>query len=126
MQNKDITMDGKYLNIWIKSMDFCCKYFGCHQLPERSFFIKGYQMPICARCTGIIIGYIVGIITLFFNVTLNIFTCLLLIVPMVLDGSIQYLTSYHSNNIKRLITGLLSGFGLILLIKAIIIIIFKN
>lgn len=119
-------MDGKYLNIWIKSMDFCCKYFGCHQLPERSFFIKGYQMPVCARCTGIIIGYIVGIITLFFNVTLNIFTCLLLIVPMVLDGSIQYLTSYRSNNIKRIITGLLSGFGLILLIKAIIIIIFKN
>ncbi|MBS5794738.1 MAG: DUF2085 domain-containing protein [Clostridiales bacterium] len=26
-----------------------------HQIPERSFFIKGYQMPICARCVGVII-----------------------------------------------------------------------
>ena len=118
-------MDGRYLNIWIKSMDFCCKHFGCHQLPERSFFIKGYQMPVCARCTGIIIGYIIGIISLFFNLTLNIPTCIVLIVPMILDGSIQYLTSYRSNNIKRLITGLLSGFGLILLIKAIIVFVFK-
>lgn len=26
--------------------------FGCHRRPERSFFYKGRQFPICARCTG--------------------------------------------------------------------------
>ena len=28
----------------------------CHQRPERSFFVHGQQMPVCARCTGLYLG----------------------------------------------------------------------
>ena len=30
--------------------------FLCHQRPERSFFLWGSQMPVCARCIGIYAG----------------------------------------------------------------------
>jgi uncharacterized membrane protein len=33
----------------------------CHQLPDRSFFIDGRQLPICARCTGLYLGGVVGL-----------------------------------------------------------------
>ncbi len=32
----------------------------CHRIPERSLFIDGHQLPLCARCTGIYIGLLVG------------------------------------------------------------------
>jgi uncharacterized membrane protein len=30
--------------------------FICHQRPERSFFVHGQQLPVCARCTGLYAG----------------------------------------------------------------------
>src|SRR3954470_13491308 len=30
--------------------------FMCHQRPERSFFLRGHQLPVCARCTGLYAG----------------------------------------------------------------------
>jgi len=32
----------------------------CHQLPDRSFFVDGRQLPVCARCTGLYLGAGVG------------------------------------------------------------------
>jgi uncharacterized membrane protein len=29
----------------------------CHQIPERSFHLAGYQIPVCARCLGIYAGF---------------------------------------------------------------------
>lgn len=32
----------------------------CHQLPERSFFWNGEQLPVCARCAGLYVSAAVG------------------------------------------------------------------
>ena len=38
----------------------------------------------------------------------------LLLFPMIIDGIIQIITSYESNNTKRFITGLLFGYGIVM------------
>jgi uncharacterized membrane protein len=79
-------------------------------MPERSFFIRGYQLPLCARCTGIVIGHVLGIIASIFRRVP--FTCLFAALPLMIDGTVQKFTSYESTNRRRLITGILYGFGM--------------
>ena len=89
------------------------KYWGCHQIPERSFFYRGYQFPVCARCTGIILGETISVITLFFGMKFYLSMCILFMMPMIFDGVIQYKSRYSSTNVKRIITGILFGIGFI-------------
>jgi len=84
---------------------------GCHQMPERSFFIKGYQFPLCARCTGILVGELLAL-PLWMVYHPSVLVALFLIAPMAYDGIIQYRFLIMSNNRRRLVTGLLAGYGL--------------
>ena len=85
---------------------------GCHQLPERSFFIRGYQFPFCARCTGICCGYILG--GAFFSIyPLHWPVAAIFCYIMFLDWLLQYTHILESTNLWRLITGLFCGYGLI-------------
>lgn len=86
--------------------------FLCHRLPSRSFFYRGVQFPICARCTGICIGYVIGIILALFKV-LPFFYALILIIPMIIDGSGQLFNKWLSTNYRRLVTGILGGIGIV-------------
>ena len=83
---------------------------GCHQRADRSFFYKGYQFPMCARCTGVMIGYLIAI-PIYFIYTLSISTYIVLCAIMFLDWYIQYLKIKTSTNVRRLISGTLGGFG---------------
>jgi len=83
----------------------------CHQLEERSLFIGIRQFPVCARCTGIYIGFILGLIAGFFLMP-NPLMCIAFIIAMVADGLIQLKTRYHSTNMRRLVTGLAFGYGI--------------
>lgn len=83
----------------------------CHQIPERSFHYKSKQFPVCARCTGILLGYCT--IPLFYLeiIKIPISLIILLNIPLLIDSISQYLGLRESNNILRLITGILSGFA---------------
>ena len=82
----------------------------CHQLPERSFFFRGYQFPLCARCTGIALGFLLSpVITLFWES--NVWLSLALIAVMITDGLIQLKTRFRSTNPRRFLTGLGAGYA---------------
>ncbi len=91
--------------------------FLCHRLPERSFFIKGKQFPICARCTGILVGYFIGIAYIIINRNMNIGYEVLLMIPLVIDGLGQFYGLWTSNNLRRFITGILAGISAICIFR---------
>lgn len=107
----------------------------CHRRPERSFFFRGHQFPVCARCTGFYISGILTIIILrifpwdfnylysnfnYFSLFLPLSISIILLLPAGIDGTTQLLNMRESNNTLRLITGLLGGLGLILLYRVIL------
>ena len=85
--------------------------FGCHCREDRSFHIRGRRLPLCARCTGELAGILLGLISAPF-VLPPVPLALVLMIPLVLDGGLQALTPYESGNLRRLVTGLLFGYGL--------------
>lgn len=107
----DISVQDKAYEKWKKWMVIGEKT-GCHQLPERSFFIGGYQMPVCARCTGAMLGYILAVplyLKFGFKAGLSFFGC----VAMLVDWSIQKAGIKESTNKRRFATGLLGGIGIL-------------
>lgn len=91
----------------------------CHRKPERSFFWKGKQFPVCARCTGIHIGYLSMPVFLFGLLTFNFWISILMMIPTYLDGTIQAIYNRESNNFIRVSTGIIAGVGSMSLISII-------
>lgn len=85
----------------------------CHRIPERSFFYKGHQFPVCARCTGVYLSLITAPLLKHLNLTINDLMLLgiALLIPMAIDGTTQLFGLRESNNYLRLITGFLGGIG---------------
>ncbi|GAA3518214.1 DUF2085 domain-containing protein [Aquimarina addita] len=88
-------------------------------MASRSFFWKGKQFPVCSRCTGIHIGYLSFPLFTFDLITLNLYWTIFLILPTYLDGLIQAYFDLESNNIRRVITGLMAGTGMMSLVAII-------
>lgn len=84
---------------------------GCHQMPERSFFFRGKQFPICARCTGVYIGELLALLSVKW-LRPPLWVVPLFCAVMLVDWGIQALGWQESTNIRRFITGLLCGYGL--------------
>ncbi|MDO5832016.1 MAG: DUF2085 domain-containing protein [Methanobrevibacter sp.] len=96
----------------------------CHRKPERSFFIKGHQFPVCARCTGFYTSLIAYLIVNRFYPHGYDFNMLLismvLMIPVAIDGLTQYFGPRESTNNLRFITGFIGGVGLIIFLKIVI------
>ncbi|MEH7112974.1 DUF2085 domain-containing protein [Neobacillus niacini] len=83
----------------------------CHRMKSRSITLKGYTLPICARCTGILAGYLFFPLLLLLNLNVPFWLGVLLNLPMVIDGWTQKRKFRMSNNSLRLSTGIVSGLG---------------
>jgi len=90
----------------------------CHQLDSRSLVFGGTVTPLCSRCAGIYMGFMVAALILFLMfrkrqselpplyimVILGVF-----FLSTVIDGLASYLGLYATNNIVRFTTGVLCG-----------------
>jgi len=101
-------------------------YAICHRIASRSFFIGDRQMPLCARCTGMYLGAMVGLLYQMrlgrrggmpptkIAIVLGVF-----FVAFGIDGVNSYLhffpnapTLYEPQNWLRLVTGTGLGIGM--------------
>jgi len=108
-------------------------YAVCHRIPERSFHIAAYQLPLCARCSGMYLGAMLGLL---FQILVSkrrsgfptwrvIIPLAFLVLAFAVDGVNSYVyliketyptlvanipNLYIPNNVLRLLTG--SGMGL--------------
>jgi len=103
-------------------------YAICHRIDTRSFFVGNIQMPLCARCTGIYLGVVLGIVLMaaagrsragLSSPVPLILTLVAFIAVMGVDGVNSYLTLiprmphlYQPQNWLRLITGMLNGLAI--------------
>lgn len=98
----------------------------CHQLPARSFFAGGHQVPVCARDTGIYLGFVLsfGVLVALSRgrrpATLPAPGVLAFagaaVAVLAWDGITSYAGWRTTTNEIRLATGLLMGYGLPVLI----------
>ena len=95
------------------------KWVSCHRDPSRSFFWKGRQFPVCARCTGIHLGYLSLFLFLFQLIYINWILSIILILPTLIDGLTQAYLNRESTNSIRVISGFLAGIGVMSIIHII-------
>lgn len=89
----------------------------CHQIADRSLFLNDNQMPFCVRDLGIFVGMALGFgLVTFYRYKINPIFVLVGLVPIGIDGGLQALTSYESNNSLRMVTGFVAGFVLSLML----------
>lgn len=87
--------------------------FLCHGIPTRCLTMFGVPMPICARCTGIYIGLLAGIVAfLLYPLVaerLMRYVMYAAAMPMLIDGLTQLAGFRESTNPLRLVTGFVAA-----------------
>lgn len=112
-KNEGDTCMSKLRQSFLEAIRIMGNHSGCHQMPERSFFYKGKQFPVCARCTGVTIGEFLTLVLLCFRKVLSLPAAIGCLAIMGMDWGIQALHIKESTNLRRLITGFFGGIGVI-------------
>jgi uncharacterized membrane protein len=87
----------------------------CHQRPERTLWVGGRYLPVCARDTGAYIGMVLGYAILLSmrkkeaSGPPHLHVTLAMILPLIFDSVGQAFGFWTSTNDLRLMTGLLFG-----------------
>ncbi|MFP4082754.1 MAG: DUF2085 domain-containing protein [Candidatus Aminicenantes bacterium] len=87
----------------------------CHQAPERSFFLCGYPLAVCARCLGIYSGFLAGtgvypFLKGFSSLTMpKTINFLLLSLPIGIDTLGNFFHIWNTTNTARFFIGFLWG-----------------
>jgi uncharacterized membrane protein len=87
----------------------------CHQKPERSFYVLGYQLAVCSRCFGVYFGLLAGTATypIWRNVDnvepLPRIWLFLSLVPIGIDWTLGVLGIWENTFASRFITGMILG-----------------
>jgi uncharacterized membrane protein len=81
----------------------------CHRRKDRSIRISGYTFPLCARCTGLWLGFVMGLLVRVAGLHIPLILAFVLMLPLAVDGLTQLAGYRESNNRLRLLSGVLFG-----------------
>lgn len=97
--------------------------FSCHQQPDRTFWILGYPMALCCRCTGVYLGCAASSALAVFNrFKINLKMFILFAFLSILDVFINYGLGKRLNtgNVTRFIAGILFGIVIVAILNYLI------
>jgi uncharacterized membrane protein len=85
--------------------------FICHQRPERSFWLDGQQLPVCARCIGIYAGAVLGAtVAPFIGLVRRPRTLIVLaVLPALASLVVEWTGLGRPTNAMRALTGVIAG-----------------
>ena len=93
----------------------------CHQYPTRCFWIFERPWALCARCASAYLG--IALAAVLFKPKLTFLKRaalgILFVTIAAIDPILQARGFYESNNVSRLLTGIIGGFGMFMLVYPI-------
>ncbi len=103
----------------------------CHQIPERSFYLAGFQLPVCARCLGIYVGAAAGaaVVWMRSGAALNIlpaasatrrWLAVGIAAPTVVTVALEAAGMWYPSNVTRAVAGFpVGGFVALVVVSAL-------
>jgi uncharacterized membrane protein len=89
----------------------------CHQIPERSFYVAGHPLAVCARCTGVYAGFAACLFVYPLLRSLRRTDAphrawlVAAALPTTLDFLVNFTGLWHNTHLSRVSTGALLGAG---------------